>query len=57
MRIHDDILGTLGNTPMVRLDRFFPGPADFTAFQAVLDCSLSSSCYHRRGRLAVPDSG
>ncbi len=27
MRILDNILGTLGNTPMVRLDRFFPGPA------------------------------
>ena len=27
MKIHEDILGTLGNTPMVRLDRFFPGAA------------------------------
>jgi cysteine synthase A len=25
MRIHDDILGTIGNTPMVRLSRFAPG--------------------------------
>ena len=27
MQIHDDILGTLGKTPLVRLGRFFPGPA------------------------------
>ena len=31
MRIHDNILCTLGNTPMVRLDRFFPGPASLAA--------------------------
>ncbi len=27
MEIHDDILATLGNTPLVRLGRFHPGPA------------------------------
>ncbi|MGB5516694.1 MAG: cysteine synthase family protein, partial [Thermoanaerobaculia bacterium] len=31
MRIHDNILCTLGNTPLVRLDRFFPGPATLAA--------------------------
>jgi cystathionine beta-synthase len=27
MQIHDDILATMGDTPLVRLARFFPGPA------------------------------
>ena len=31
MEIYDDILETLGNTPLVRLGRFFPGPATLAA--------------------------
>ena len=31
MEIHDDLLETLGNTPLVRLARFFPGPATLAA--------------------------
>jgi cystathionine beta-synthase len=31
MQIHDDILGTLGNTPLVRLRRFAPGGAALCA--------------------------
>ena len=31
MEIHDDILQTLGNTPLVRLDRYFDGPASLVA--------------------------
>ncbi|MFQ5670042.1 MAG: PLP-dependent cysteine synthase family protein [Acidobacteriota bacterium] len=31
MEIHENILGTLGNTPLVRLGRFFPGPATLVA--------------------------
>ena len=31
MEIHDNILATLGNTPMVRLQRFFTGKATLAA--------------------------
>ena len=31
MRIHDNVLDTLGQTPLVRLQRFFPGPASLAA--------------------------
>jgi cystathionine beta-synthase len=31
MKILDNILGAQGNTPLVRLDRFFPGPASLAA--------------------------
>ena len=31
MRIFENVLGILGNTPLVRLDRFFPGPATLAA--------------------------
>ncbi|MBI4162036.1 MAG: pyridoxal-phosphate dependent enzyme, partial [Acidobacteria bacterium] len=31
MQIHANILETLGNTPLVRLGRFFPGPATLAA--------------------------
>ncbi len=31
MEIHDDILQTLGNTPLVKLGRFFSGPATLAA--------------------------
>lgn len=31
MEIHDNVLETLGNTPLVRLDRYFDGPASLVA--------------------------
>jgi cystathionine beta-synthase len=31
LEIYDDILETMGNTPLVRLGRFFPGPATLAA--------------------------
>jgi len=31
MEIHDNVLETLGNTPLVKLGRFFPGPATLAA--------------------------
>jgi cystathionine beta-synthase len=31
MQIHDNLLDTLGNTPLVRLARFWPGPATLAA--------------------------
>ena len=31
MHVHDTILGTLGNTPLVRLGRYHPGPGTLAA--------------------------
>lgn len=50
MRIHDNVLDTLGHTPLVRLQRFFPGPASLAV---KLECSNPGGSVKDRIGLAM----